>query len=186
MKNNKPFVVILYVAIVALLLWLVLGVFDLGGHDLTESQLVELFRKEQVHSFVVKDGSITLQLHEPYEGKTRLTTELADVGAFRQEVSELLKEQTESGVLENYDFHAESKRSAFELVIPMLIVGFVLLLLWALIMGRMNSHNPMSNFGKARTVLGIPDGAKVTFQDVAGADEEKEELQEVVDFLRDP
>ena len=67
-----------------------------------------------------------------------------------------------------------------------MIVGLILLLLWALLMGRMNSHNPMSNFGKARTVLGVPDGAKVTFQDVAGADEEKEELQEVVDFLRDP
>ena len=186
MKKNKPIVIVLYVAIVALLLWLVLGVFNLSGHDVTESQLMELFRKEQVHSFVVKDGSITLQLHEPYEGKTRLTTELADVDAFRQELSELLREQTESGVLEKYDFHPEGKRSAFELVIPLLIVGLVLLLLWAVLMGRMNSHNPMSNFGKARTVLGVPDGAKVTFQDVAGADEEKEELQEVVDFLRDP
>ena len=186
MKKNKPIVIVLYVAIVALLLWLVLGVFNLSGHDVTESQLMELFRNEQVHSFVVKDGSITLQLHEPYEGKTRLTTELADVDAFRQELSELLREQTESGVLEKYDFHPEGKRSAFELVVPLLIVGLVLLLLWAVLMGRMNSHNPMSNFGKARTVLGVPDGAKVTFQDVAGADEEKEELQEVVDFLRDP
>ena len=186
MKKNKPIVIVLYVAIVALLLWLVLGVFNLSGHDVTESQLMELFRKEQVHSFVVKDGSITLQLHEPYEGKTRLTTELADVDAFRQELSELFREQTESGILEKYDFHPEGKRSAFELVVPLLIVGLVLLLLWAVLMGRMNSHNPMSNFGKARTVLGVPDGAKVTFEDVAGADEEKEELQEVVDFLRDP
>lgn len=147
---------------------------------------MELFRNEQVKSFVVKDQTITLQLHKPYEGETRLTADLADVNVFRQELSELLKEQTESGVLQKYDFKAEGRRSAFELVIPLLIVGLVLLILWALLMGRMNSHNPMSNFGKARTVLGIPDGAKVTFQDVAGVDEEKEELQEVVDFLRDP
>ena len=186
MKKNKPIVIVLYVAIVALLLWMVLGVFDIGGKTLTESQMLELFRKEQVESFVVKDHTITLYLHNPYQGETKVTTELADVDAFRQEISQLLKEQTESGVLENYDFRAESQRSAFELVIPLLIVGLVLLLLWALLMGRMNSHNPMSNFGKARTVLGVPDGAKVTFQDVAGADEEKEELQEVVDFLRDP
>ena len=186
MKNNKPIVIVLYVAIVALLLWMVLGVFDIGGNDLTESQVLELFRNEQVQSFVVKDHSITLNLHEPYKGETRLTTELADVEIFRQEVSELLKEQSEAGILEKYDFMAERQRSAFELVIPLLIVGLILLFLWALFMGRMNSHNPMSNFGKARTVLGVPDGAKVTFQDVAGADEEKEELQEVVDFLRDP
>ena len=186
MKKNKPFGVIVYIAIVALLLWLVLGIFDIGGSGIPESRVMKFFRDEQVQSFVVKDGTITLELNRPHDGKTRISAELADVDAFRQEISELLKEQTESGVLESYDFRAESERSAFELVIPLLIVGLILLLLWALLMGRMSSHNPMSNFGKARTVLGVPDGAKVTFQDVAGADEEKEELQEVVDFLRDP
>ena len=185
-KKKSPFGIILYIAIVSLLLWTVLGVFDMGGNELTESQLLDLFRREQVQSFEVQDHSITLNLHNPYQGKNSLTTELADVNAFRQEVSELLKAQTESGVLEKYDFHAQSERSAFELVIPLLLVGLILLLLWALLMGRMSNQNPMSNFGKARTVLGVPDGAKVTFQDVAGADEEKEELQEVVDFLRDP
>ena len=53
-------------------------------------------------------------------------------------------------------------------------------------MGKMNGSNPLANFGKARTVLGVPDGKKVTFADVAGAEEEKEELEEIVDFLRDP
>ena len=186
MKKNKLIVIILYIAIVAAILWMVLGIFDIGKSNLTESQMMELFNEEQVQSFVVKDHTITLYLKNPYQGNTRLTTELADVDAFRQEMSDLLKEQIASGALESYDFRAESQRSAFELVIPLLIVGLILLLLWALLMGRMNSHNPMSNFGKARTVLGVPDGAKVTFQDVAGADEEKEELQEVVDFLRDP
>ena len=184
MKKNKPFGVIFYIVIVALLLWMVLGFFDIGGSDLTESQIVEYFRNEEVKSFKVKDGTITLEFHKPDQKK--VSAELADVNAFRQEMSELIKTQSESGILESYDFQAESERSAFELVIPLLIVGLILLLLWALLMGRMSSHNPMSNFGKARTVLGVPDGAKVTFQDVAGADEEKEELQEVVDFLRDP
>ena len=185
-QRKKPFGVFLYIVVVALLLWSVLGIFDIGGSDLTESQVIDLFRKEQVKSFEVEDHTITLKLHNPYDGKTTVTAELADVSAFRQDVSQMLKAQRESGVLEKYDFHVESERSAFELVIPLLLVGLILLLLWALLMGRMSSHNPMSNFGKARTVLGVPDGAKVTFKDVAGADEEKEELQEVVDFLRDP
>ena len=64
MKKNKPFVIVLYIAIVGFLLWLALGIFDIGSNDLTEAQLMGLFRKEQVHSFVVKDGTITLQLHE--------------------------------------------------------------------------------------------------------------------------
>ena len=184
MKKNKPFGVIFYIVIVALLLWMVLGIFDIGGSNLTESQIVEYFRNGEVKSFEVKDGRITLEFHNPETKK--VTADLADVTAFRQEMSDLIKEQSEAGILQSYDFHAESERSAFELVIPLLIVGLVLLLLWALLMGRMSNHNPMSNFGKARTVLGVPDGAKVTFQDVAGADEEKEELQEVVDFLRSP
>ena len=151
-----------------------------------ESQIIELFENQQVESFVVSDHSITLKLNAPYNGNTTVIGELADVSAFRTEMMETIRAQSEAGVLKSYDFHAAAQRSAFELVVPLLIVGLVLLVLWGILMGRMNSRNPMSNFGKARTVLGVPDGAKVTFADVAGADEEKEELQEVVDFLRDP
>ena len=186
MKKSKPIVVILYIAIVVLILSLVLGFFDFGGDGLTESQVVGLFRNEQVKSFVVKNGAITMNLHDPYKGETRVSGELADVDAFRSEMWSTIQAQSEAGILESYDFEPASRRSAFELVIPLLIVGLVLLIIWALFMGRMNSNNPLNNFGKARTVLGVPDGKKVTFDDVAGADEEKAELQEVVDFLRDP
>ena len=61
-------------------------------------------------------------------------------------------------------------------------------LVWFILMSKANSNagNQMGAFGKARTLLGVPDGKKVTFEDVAGADEEKQELQEIVEFLRDP
>ena len=72
------------------------------------------------------------------------------------------------------------------LILPLILAGLVLLFVWAMLMSRANNNNPLQNFGKARTVLGVPDGKKVTFADVAGADEEKEELQEIVDFLREP
>lgn len=186
MKKRKPLIILLYIAIAALLIWFVLGIFNFGKKDLKESQVKELFRKEQVQSFVVKGNSMTMQLNSPYGGKTKVTAELAYVDAFKQEMSQLFDEQTQSGVLKSYHFEEEGERSAFELVVPLLIVGLVILLLWAILMGRMSSQNPMSNFGKARTVLGVPNGEKVTFKDVAGADEEKEELQEIVDFLRDP
>ena len=99
MKKNKLIVIILYIAIVAAILWMVLGIFDIGKSNLTESQMMELFNEEQVQSFVVKDHTITLYLKNPYQGNTRLTTELADVDAFRQEMSDLLKEQIASGAL---------------------------------------------------------------------------------------
>ena len=187
MKNRRIIPILIYVAVLVLVFSWTSGLFSQKGATLSYSQVVDLFRAEQVKSFVVEDQTISMELRTPINGKTSVTTTLADPQSFRLEMNDLLQSQRESGVLQGYDFVPEKGFSASELIFPLLTVGVVLLLLWAMFMGRMNSAgNPMSNFGKARTVLGIPDGKKVTFADVAGADEEKEELREVVDFLRDP
>ncbi len=187
MKNRRIIPILIYVAVLVLVFSWTSGLFSQKGATLSYSQVVDLFRAEQVKSFVVEDQTITMELRTPINGKTSVTTTLADPQSFRLEMNDLLQSQRESGVLQGYDFVPEKGFSASELIFPLLTVGVVLLLLWAMFMGRMNSAgNPMSNFGKARTVLGVPDGKKVTFADVAGADEEKEELREVVDFLRDP
>ena len=178
---------VLYLLGLVLLFSWITSLFGNGTDNLTYSQVVQLFEREQVKSFVVEENKIELQLHNPYDGKTKLTCNLADPEVFHQTMLPLFQVQTASGVLESYDFQPESKLSPYDFVLPLLIVGGVLLLLWILAMGRLsNGGNAMSNFGKARTVLGMPDGKKVTFDDVAGADEEKRELQEVVEFLRNP
>ena len=185
MKKRRPLVIIIYIAILALALSWLLGLFNLND-GLTDSEIEKLLRDGQVKSFVVEDGTITLKLHSSYEGKTELSGDIADVDTFRNEMMPIIRQYAEDGTLESYDFLPEDQPSAFDLVLPLLIVGLVLIIIWAIFAGRANAGNPMANFGKARTVLGVPDGKKVTFADVAGADEEKEELQEVVDFLRDP
>ena len=186
MKNRRIIPIIIYAVVLVLVFSWTMGLFSQKGTTLRYSQVVELFRDEQVKSFVVKDQTITMELRSPINGQSTVTTTLADPQSFRLEMNDLLQSQSQSGVLQSYDFVPEKGFSASELIFPLLTVGVILLLLWAMFMGRMNSGNPMSNFGKARTVLGVPDGKKVTFADVAGADEEKEELQGVVDFLRDP
>ena len=186
MKNRRIIPIIIYAVVLVLVFSWTMGLFSQKGTTLRYSQVVELFRDEQVKSFVVKDQTITMELRSPINGQSTVTTTLADPQSFRLEMNDLLQSQSQSGVLQSYDFVPEKGFSASELIFPLLTVGVILLLLWAMFMGRMNSGNPMSNFGKARTVLGVPDGKKVTFADVAGADEEKEELREVVDFLRDP
>ena len=186
MKNRKILPVLIYLSILFMILSWLMNAFGSGNTNLPYSKVVELLRDEQVKSFVVEDQSIELKLHAPYNGKTTVTAPLADPEGFRQEMAVLLDEQVASGVLESYDFLPAGATTAYDLILPLLIVGVVLLILWAMLMGKLNSANPLQNFGKARTVLGIPDGKKVTFADVAGADEEKAELQEVVDFLRDP
>ncbi|MBQ9149205.1 MAG: ATP-dependent zinc metalloprotease FtsH [Oscillospiraceae bacterium] len=177
---------VIYLGILFLLLSWTTNLFGGSGNAIPYSKVVSLFQDEQVKSFLVEGNQITLNLYNPYDGNTTVRTELADPEGFRQDMQPLFLSQVEDGVLIEYDFVEEAGPTAFSLIIPLLVVGIVLLLLWALLMGRLNGGGHLQNFGKARTVLGVPDGKKVTFDDVAGADEEKAELQEIVDFLRDP
>ena len=187
MKRTRWIPLIVYAALLVAFLGWISNLFTTSQDTLPYSRVVELFNKEQVRQFVVQDQTITMQLNKPYNGQTTITAPLADPESFRQEMHETFAEQTASGVLENYNFVPDKGFSPYTLILPLLVVGVVLLLIWALLMGRMSSAgNPMNGFSKARTVLGVPGDKKVTFDDVAGADEEKEELQEIVDFLKNP
>ena len=187
MKNRNRFIpLIIYLVLLVVIFSWANNLFGGNQNQIPYSQVTELFRQEQVRKFVVKDQAITLYLRAPYNGETTVTTSLADPEIFRLEMNDLLQAQKESGVLESYHFVPEKTYSPYDLILPLLVVGLVLLFAWTMLMNRANSGNPLNNFGKARTVLGVPDGKKVTFDDVAGADEEKEELQEVVDFLKNP
>ena len=186
MNNRRMIPLVVYVAALVLVFSWVSSLAVPKTNAIPYSEVVELFQQEQVKSFTVKENTITLELRTPYNGKTQIQTELAQLESFRQEMEELFKEQYASGVLTSYDFQPGKAFSAYDIVLPIILAGGVLLLLWSILMGKMNGSNPLANFGKARTVLGVPDGKKVTFADVAGAEEEKEELEEIVDFLRDP
>ena len=181
MKNRKPPFLIIYVVILLLLFSWMLGIFGDDGRGLTYSQVVNLVRQEQVRSFTVEGDTIYLQMHGSEE---MLTGTVADAESFRREMWETIETQTEAGILESYNFIADEPLSPYDFIVPIILAGIVILLAWMLIMGRANAKNPMADFGKARTINGSKQ--KVTFQDVAGVDEEKAELQEVVDFLRNP
>ena len=187
MKRTRWIPLIVYAALLVAFLRWISNLFTTTQDTLPYSKVVELFNKEQVRQFVVEDQTITMQLNKPYNGQTTITAPLADPESFRQEMHETFAEQTASGVLESYNFVPDKGFSPYTLILPLLVVGLVILFVWALLMGRMSSAgNPMNGFSKARTVLGVPGDKKVTFDDVAGADEEKEELQEIVDFLKNP
>ena len=187
MKRTRWIPLIVYAALLVAFLGWISNLFTTSQDTLPYSKVVELFNKEQVRQFVVQDQTITMRLNKPYNGQTTITAPLADPESFRQEMHETFAEQTASGVLESYNFVPDKGFSPYTLILPLLVVGLIILFVWALLMGRMSSAgNPMNAFSKARTVLGVPGDKKVTFDDVAGADEEKEELQEIVDFLKNP
>ncbi|MBQ5712419.1 MAG: AAA family ATPase, partial [Oscillospiraceae bacterium] len=162
-----------------------MGLFDFSD-DLKDSELVMLLQEGKVKSFVVDGDVLQMKLHEEYQGRDEYSVRLTDPERFREQMWDTIQEQVKDGKLESYDFIPEKEASPYDIILPLLIVGVILLVLWVIFVGRAGNANGLSNFGKARTVLGLPDDKKVTFEDVAGADEEKGELQEVVDFLRDP
>ena len=185
MKNNRfPFLIYI-VALFLIMSWISSFLGDTTD-GLAYSEVVDLFRNEQVKSFEVKDDIISMKLHRPYAGKTSLTASLGDADQFHDDYNDLFAAQKEAGVLVKYHFYPDTESSPYDFILPIVIAGLVLLFAWIILAGRANQQNPLQNFGRARTVLGVPDDKSVTFADVAGADEEKEELAEIVDFLRNP
>ena len=185
MKNRKFLSLFLYGLILVLAFSWLMGMFTDRMDPIAYSDVVSLIEQGKVREFQVNGDTITLLLREMVNGKTQLKTRIADPEGFRHDMKPVLDEQVKSGML-RYDFLPKAPLSPYEFILPIVLAGLILLVLWAMMVGKANSSNPMASFGKARTMHGQADGKKITFDDVAGVDEEKAELQEVVDFLRNP
>ncbi len=99
-----------------------------------------------------------------------------------KEVQEYLDEE---GIL-NYRYEIEQE-SVLTTILPMIIMAVLVLVLFFFMSRQANGgNNRMMNFGKSRANIIYPENTKTTFADVAGLEEEKEELQEIVDFLKEP
>lgn len=88
-----------------------------------------------------------------------------------------------------YVFDMERDSVFWTSVFPILMLGIVVVLL-VIFMNRQSggggSNNRMMNFGKSHAKIMMPDSRKITFKEVAGLQEEKEDLEEIVDFLKTP
>ena len=153
------------------------------------SDLVDLFTEEKVQSFRTEGSTIILEVRtgDAIAPTEEMKYDLYSFGVFYEDFKDIIKTQYKSGVLEQYDYDEGFVAPWWASMIPYVLVMVGVMALWYVMMNKAGGGaGGIAKFSKARTRLGSDEKNKKTFADVAGCDEEKEELSEIVDFLKNP
>lgn len=179
---------------------LVLTMFALRGGlsdqtEVTYGQIRRLLEEQQVSQVSLQDdGTLTLWLKEPVDGQATVRYDVGNPQWFYDDFNDTIVEQQRLGIISDYDYpKAWEPPYWVTAYLPWVAILVVFGLLWYFMFLRQaggggggGGVDRTARFGRARTRTGADEQKKVTFEDVAGAEEEKEELQEIVEFLRDP
>ncbi|MDU2852031.1 MAG: ATP-dependent zinc metalloprotease FtsH, partial [Clostridium sp.] len=140
----------------------------------------EKWKSNEIESIVIRQDKMQVQ------GKTR-DNKIFTTNAPDEMINSLLKDSPRSDV--KIEYEAPSNNVAWLSIIPVVLL-VVLFLVFLFVFTQQSQSGGggrgVMNFGKSRAKIASPDAKKVTFKDVAGADEEKAELEEIVDFLKLP
>ena len=191
MKKNNFKVIIFYSVLILLVILASTSLFNMSAEDeLKYSEIIALFEKDQVKKFTVSaDGDLSIQTVD----NKKIQYELQRIDYFREDVDEYVKNNKKQsdgkgGNLEWYHYEPIPTSPWWLSFLPYLVIIVLFVALWFYAMNQATGGKGgrINSFGKAKAKLGADEKKKVFFSDVAGADEEKEELTEVVDFLKNP
>ena len=186
MKKNNGKIIIFYIILIVGILIATSTLMETGeGKKVTYSDVVEMFTNEQVSSFTVKEDN-TLIVNKT-DGK-EVSFKLRSLEIFERDLKELILEQKKNGIIKEFHYEEITEIPWWMSFMPYIIIIVIFIVLWMFIMNSAagGKGGKINSFGKSRAKLGTNEKNKVLFSDVAGADEEKEELQEVVEFLKNP
>ena len=158
---------------------------------MTYSEVKDLFTNEKVQSFVYDGTSneLTMKVRDASakDGTKEVKYSMYSFSLFYEDLGDTIKQQYADGIIKEYQI--DPVRSMWWIQLLPYVFLFGLVAVWIYMMTKANGGGVgggINKFGKARTRLGSEEKNQKTFADVAGADEEKEELQELVEFLKNP
>ncbi len=184
MKNNFK-ILLFYGALIAVILVVSALVLNEQGADpLTFSDIVQTFTNEQVESFKITNKN-EIQIHT--KDNRNISFSLRDYTQFMDMYGEMIDQQLKDGIISSYDIEQPITMPWWFMFIPYAVVALLIVFFWIFMMNQAGGRGgKINSFGKSKARIITDDNNKVTFENVAGADEEKEELREIVEFLRDP
>lgn len=192
--KKRNFGNIIFIAVILLLLLLSTNIIDanLGKDTLMYSQVVSEFEQGKVESFELVGTELTYTLKDdptnPAKNKNDLqkSFNLYSVELFMMDVGDTIAAQRQDGTLE-YNIVREAGMPWWASILPYILVfGLMGVLMYFMYSQFAGGGGKASGFTKAKTRVHVDDKNKITFNDVAGAEEEKEELAEIVEFLKAP
>ncbi len=161
--------------------------------ELKYYQIVQAFDNDRISEFSLNLTSGTLK-YKLRDDDTKWQYKVPNVSVFLEDVNETVREHNKNAKSDDevikYELISGSSTSWLVNLLPTVIMGVLLIVLLVIMMRRMNTMggdmNKTLNFGKINAKKQQDQKTKTTFEQVAGADEEKEELSEMVDFLKCP
>jgi len=193
MKNGFK-IAIFYIVLIGVILIATASLWDsIPQDELVYSDIIDLFRNEQVKKFEVDEENnlamaVRVTLPDGTEGETLVTYQLRSLDLFINNLGDIIEYQHANGIIEAYDYPPPYNIPWWVSLIPYVIVIVLLIAMWMFVMNQATGGkgSKINSVGRAKAKLVTPDKAAVYFKDVAGADEEKAELEEIVEFLRNP
>ncbi|MBE6551092.1 MAG: ATP-dependent metallopeptidase FtsH/Yme1/Tma family protein [Ruminococcaceae bacterium] len=185
MKNSVKIIIFYAVMIIAVLVVVNMLLSNTEIEELGYSDIVKLFKEEKVKEFSVDTGNY-LNI-KTTDGK-EVVFRVRDLYLFEEHVGDLIQEQFDKGIITKYNYEAPKETPWWLQFMPYIIVLAVIIFFYIYIANTAmgGKGGKISSFGKARAKMGSDEKKRILFTDVAGADEEKEELWEIVDFLKNP